>query len=152
MRADSALFVWPSWEKTANSFMLVTVHKAYLVSNLGVEAGKFAKCVTQTSTFNVTQKLHSFHRISSQESVKNALSTLQNRKIFLWEEHARSHSPASSGVARSIIGGGGGAYSYIRVLHFYFLSKSIVFKVCEHEYMNMAPRNYWLLLHHCPLG
>ena len=34
---------------------------------------------------------------------------------------------------------GGGAYSYIRVLHCSFLLKSIVFKVCEHEYMNMPP-------------
>ena len=41
-------------------------------------------------------------------------------------------------VASSIIGGGG-TYLYIRVLHNYFVLKSIVFMVCEHEYMNMCP-------------
>ena len=42
-------------------------------------------------------------------------------------------------VRRSIIGGGGGNYSYTYVLPDYCLSKSIVFKVCEHEYMNNCP-------------
>ena len=35
--------------------------------------------------------------------------------------------------------GGGGQYSYISVLHYQFPRKSIVFTVCEHEYMNMPP-------------
>jgi hypothetical protein len=43
------------------------------------------------------------------------------------------------GVERSIIGGGGSSYSYIRVLHHLLLLKLIVFTVCEHEYMNMSP-------------
>ena len=34
---------------------------------------------------------------------------------------------------------GGGQYSYISVLHYQFPLKSIVFTVCEHEYMNMPP-------------
>jgi hypothetical protein len=33
-------------------------------------------------------------------------------------------------------GGGGFAYSYIRVLPYWFLLKAIVFTVCEHEYMH----------------
>ena len=33
----------------------------------------------------------------------------------------------------------GGTYSYIRVVHYWFPLKSIVFKVFEHEYMNMCP-------------
>ena len=41
-------------------------------------------------------------------------------------------------VARTIIGGGG-VYSYIRVLLDGFLLKSIVFTVCKHEYMNIHP-------------
>ena len=36
-------------------------------------------------------------------------------------------------------GGGGGNYLYICVLPDYFLLKSIVFKVYEHEYMNNCP-------------
>ena len=36
----------------------------------------------------------------------------------------------------------GGPYSYIRVLHNYFLLKSIVFTVFEHEYMNIVPLTY----------
>ena len=45
---------------------------------------------------------------------------------------------------RSIIGGGGGggrggSYSYIRSLHNYFLLKSIVFMLSEHEHMNISP-------------
>ena len=40
---------------------------------------------------------------------------------------------------RSLGGGGGGEYSYIRVLHDGFLLKAIVFTVCEHEYMNNPP-------------
>ena len=46
------------------------------------------------------------------------------------------------GAGISIIGGGGGGggrYSYIRVLPNYFLLKSIVFTICEHEYMNICP-------------
>ena len=44
-------------------------------------------------------------------------------------------------VARPIIWGwgGGGIYSYIRVLPDGFLLKAIVFTVCEHEYMNIPP-------------
>ena len=34
---------------------------------------------------------------------------------------------------------GGGTYSNIRVLPDYFLLKWIIFKVCEHEYMNKCP-------------
>ena len=41
-------------------------------------------------------------------------------------------------VASSIIGKGG-PYSYIRVLHYSFRLKSIVFTVCEHKYMNKGP-------------
>ena len=47
-------------------------------------------------------------------------------------------TPLPSGVARLIVGGGG-QYSYISVLHYQFPQKSIVFTVCEHEYMNMPP-------------
>jgi hypothetical protein len=47
---------------------------------------------------------------------------------------------AARAVDRPIIGGGG-AYSYIRVLPDGFLLKAIVFTVCEHEYMNTPP-NY----------
>ena len=44
---------------------------------------------------------------------------------------------AYSAVAISIIGGGG---SYIHILVFCVINlKSIVFMVCEHEYMNMSP-------------
>ena len=42
-------------------------------------------------------------------------------------------------VARTLIGEGGGIYSYIRVLSDGFLLKSIVFMVCKHEYMNIHP-------------
>ena len=46
----------------------------------------------------------------------------------------------TNGGGRSIIPGGGERqYSYIYVLPFQFLLKSIVFKVCEHEYMNISP-------------
>ena len=34
---------------------------------------------------------------------------------------------------------GGGSYSYIRSLHNYFLLKSIVFMLSEHEHMNISP-------------
>ena len=44
-----------------------------------------------------------------------------------------------SGVRRSIIGGRGGTYSYIRVLHKQLLLKSFVSTVFEHEYMNKCP-------------
>ena len=40
-------------------------------------------------------------------------------------------------VARPI--GGGGVYSYVRVLPDGFLLKAIVFTVCEHECMNIPP-------------
>ncbi len=45
----------------------------------------------------------------------------------------------------------GGQYSYIRVLHYQLLLKSIVFKVCEHEYMNIAPPppQLSIFLRHC---
>jgi hypothetical protein len=36
-------------------------------------------------------------------------------------------------------GGGGGEYSYTRVLPDVFLLKAIVFTVCEHDYMNIHP-------------
>ena len=49
-------------------------------------------------------------------------------------------------VARALIGGGGGVYSYIRVMPDEFLFKSVVFKLmskeisrAEHEYMNIHP-------------
>ena len=49
-------------------------------------------------------------------------------------------------VARALIGGGGGVYSYIRVTPDEFLLKSVVFKLiskeisrAEHEYMNIHP-------------
>ena len=42
-------------------------------------------------------------------------------------------------------------YSY-RVLHHYFLLKSIVFKVCENKYMNIGPSNYRRWLRHCAYG
>ena len=49
-------------------------------------------------------------------------------------------------VARALIGGGGGVYSYIRVMPDEFLLKSVVFKLIskeisrvEHEYMNIHP-------------
>ena len=41
---------------------------------------------------------------------------------------------------------GGGPYSYIRVLHYSFLLKSIVFTVCEHEYMQRGSCAFSLLL------
>ncbi len=50
----------------------------------------------------------------------------------------------SRAVARALIGGGGGVYSYIRVMPDRFLLKSVVFKFiskeisrAEHEYMNI---------------
>ena len=49
-------------------------------------------------------------------------------------------------VARALIEGGGGVYSYIRVMPDGFLLKSVVFKLilkeislAEHEYMNILP-------------
>ena len=49
-------------------------------------------------------------------------------------------------VARALIGGGGGVYSYIRVMPDGFLLKSVVFKFISkeisrayHEYMNTPP-------------
>ena len=50
-------------------------------------------------------------------------------------------------VARALIGGGGGGvYSYIRVMPDEFLLKSVVFKLiskdisrAEHDYMNIPP-------------
>ena len=46
----------------------------------------------------------------------------------------------------ALIGGGGGVYSYIRVMPDEFLLKSVVFKLilkeisrAEHEYMNIHP-------------
>ena len=49
-------------------------------------------------------------------------------------------------VARALIGGGGGVYSYIRVMPDEFLLKSVVFRLilkeisrAEHEYMNIHP-------------
>ena len=41
--------------------------------------------------------------------------------------------------ARRQLDNWGGPYSYIRVLHYSFPLKSIVFTVYEHEYMNKAP-------------
>ena len=40
-------------------------------------------------------------------------------------------------VSRPIMGGGGGVYAYIHVLPDGFLLKTIVFTVCEHEYVNI---------------
>ena len=44
----------------------------------------------------------------------------------------------SIAVGRSIIGWGED-YLFIRVVPDYFLLKSIVFKVCEQEYINKSP-------------
>jgi hypothetical protein len=49
------------------------------------------------------------------------------------------HDSINRAVPSAIIGGGGGVYSYIRVLPDGFLLKAIVFPVCEHEYMNIHP-------------
>jgi hypothetical protein len=43
-----------------------------------------------------------------------------------------------SGAASSIIEGGR-VYSYLRVLHYYLLLKSIVFMLCKQKYMNICP-------------
>ena len=49
-------------------------------------------------------------------------------------------SPSVPYAGRSLgEGGGGGNYSNIRVLPVNFLLKWIIFKVCEHEYMNRCP-------------
>ena len=50
-------------------------------------------------------------------------------------------SPSVPYAGRSLGGaeGGGGNYSNIRVLSVNFLLKWIIFKVCEHEYMNRCP-------------
>ena len=48
-------------------------------------------------------------------------------------------SPSVPYAGRSLGEGGGGNYSNIRVLPDYFLVKWIIFKVCEHEYMNKCP-------------
>ncbi len=52
----------------------------------------------------------------------------------------------SRAVAGALTGGGGGVYSYIRVMPDGFLLKSVVFKLiskeisgAEHEYMNILP-------------
>jgi hypothetical protein len=50
----------------------------------------------------------------------------------------KSATILSIGAASSKIGGGG-EYSYLRVLHYYLVLKSIVFMVCEHKYMNIRP-------------
>ena len=47
-------------------------------------------------------------------------------------------SPSVPYAGRSL-GGEGGNYSNIRVLPDYFRLKWIIFKVCEHEYMNKCP-------------
>ena len=55
----------------------------------------------------------------------------------------------SRAVARALIGGGGGVYSYIRVMPDGFLLKSVIFKLiskessrAEHEYMNTHAYSY----------
>ncbi len=59
----------------------------------------------------------------------------------------RMHAPTTRAIARALIGGGGGGvYSYIRVMPDGFLLKSVVFKFiskeisrAEHKYMNIHP-------------
>ena len=53
-----------------------------------------------------------------------------------------------SGVASVDNWGGGRIFTY-HVLHHYIFLKSIVFKVCEHKYMNIRPSNYRRWLRHC---
>ena len=60
-----------------------------------------------------------------------------------------SSHQASDQWCRKLIIGGGGGYSYIRVLHCQILFKSIVFKVCKHEYMNLPPPPIVDLPRHC---
>ena len=49
---------------------------------------------------------------------------------------ALDKSPSVPYAGRRLGRGGGGNYSDIRVPPDYFLLKWIIFKVCEHEYMN----------------
>ena len=60
---------------------------------------------------------------------------LQNQMALLM---VLDKSPFVPYAVRSLRGGGG-SYSNIRVLPDYFLLKWIIFKVCEHEYMNKCP-------------
>ena len=62
--------------------------------------------------------------------------------------YCRGLSIIGGAVPRALIGGGGGVYSYIRVMPDGFLLKSVVFKLiskeiswAEHEYMNIHPPN-----------
>jgi hypothetical protein len=60
--------------------------------------------------------------------------------LILNIESASSSFPRRRTVPRAIMGGGG-IYSYIRVLPDGFLLKVIVFTVCEHEHMNIHHAN-----------
>ena len=57
-------------------------------------------------------------------------------EIFL--KNSSSNIYADQGPRKIDNWGGGGSYSYIRSLHDYFLLKSIVFMLSEHEYMNTS--------------
>jgi hypothetical protein len=64
-------------------------------------------------------------------------------KIFLcslWINFTvKSQEMTRAVTSRDNLGGGGGEYSYTRVLPDVFLLKAIVFTVCEHDYMNIHP-------------
>ena len=55
------------------------------------------------------------------------------------DENERGINAIIRTVTRRDNWGGGGEYSYIRVLPDGFLLKAIVFTVCEHDYMNIHP-------------
>jgi hypothetical protein len=94
---------------------------------------------------SVKHIINTFHQISN-ISYSPRIVWHQNKSVIPTKEHSNHYlqnvfiSTVSiyRAVASTVIGGGG-VYSYIRVLPDGFLLKSIVFTVCKHEYMNIHP-------------
>ncbi len=70
--------------------------------------------------------------------------------IFIWYLRYKCQNRGSYSLHSSVasVDNWGGRIFIYRVLHYQFLLKSIVFKVCEHEYMNIRPSNYQRWLRH----
>ena len=94
------------------------------VSNIGVTFDRHM--FLDEHVTNICKVCFSSSAIKQKQEIIN-----QQLILKLWFMHFRA-------ICRSIIGGGGN-YSYNGALLDYFLLQLIVFKVCEHKYINYCP-------------